>query len=187
MQGILKQAWWALLLGGIALVVFGVLAFIYPMATLLVLALFFAASVLVDGVFTVISAMRVRDRADNWWLWLLLGILGVIAGAIGLFAPAAAAAAMVLLLAAYAIATGVLMIWMGVKLRKEITGEWLLILAGALSILFGVFIAWQPVAALLGFVWAIGVWAIAIGALKIVLAFRARRYVREPGGTPAAA
>ncbi len=75
---------------------FGVLAFVWPMATLLVLALFFAASVLIDGVFTVIGAMRVRGRADNWWLWLLLGILGVVAGAIGLFAPAAAAAAMVL-------------------------------------------------------------------------------------------
>ena len=87
MQGVLKQAWWALLLGGIALVIFGVLAFMYPMATLLVLALFFAASILVDGVFTVISAIRVRERADNWWLWLLLGILGVVAGAIGLFAP----------------------------------------------------------------------------------------------------
>ncbi len=186
MQSVLKQAWWALLIGGIALVVFGVLAFMWPKATLLVLALLFAASILVDGVFTLISAFRMRGRADNW-MWLLLGILGVVAGAIGLFAPDAAAAAMVLLLAAYSIATGALMIWMGVKLRKEITGEWLLILAGVVSILFGAFIAWQPVAALLGLVWAIGVWAIAIGILKIVLAFRVRRYAQEPSGTRAAA
>ena len=187
MQGMLKQAWWALLIGGIALVVFGVLALVWPIATLLVLALFFAASILIDGVFTVIGAIRARGRADNWWLWLLLGILGVVVGAIGLFAPGAAAAAMVLLLAAYAIATGVLMIWMGVKLRKEITGEWLLILAGVVSVIFGAVIAWQPVAGLLGLVWAIGVWAIVVGVLKIALAFRARRYVREPGGTRAAA
>ncbi len=187
MQGLLKQGWWALLIGGIALVVFGVLALVWPMGTLLVLALFFAASILIDGLFTVVGAMRARGRANNRWLWLLLGILGVVAGAIGLFAPEAAAAVMVLLLAAYAIATGILMIWMGVKLRKEITGEWLLILAGVVSVIFGAVIMWQPVAGLLGLVWAIGVWAILVGVLKIALAFRARRFVREPSGTRAAA
>ena len=187
MHDVLKQAWWALLIGGIALVVFGILAFVWPIATLLVLALFFAASILIDGVFTIVGAVRARGRANNWWLWLLLGILGVAAGAIGLFAPAAAAAAMALLLAAYAIATGILMIWMGVKLRKEITGEWLLILAGVVSVIFGAVIAWQPVAGLLGLVWAIGVWAIIVGVLKIALAFRARRYVREPSRARATA
>ena len=187
MQGVLKQAWWALLISGIALIVFGLLAFVWPMATLLVLALFFAASILIDGVFTVIGAIRARGRANNWGMWLLLGILGVVAGAIGLIAPGAAAAALALLLAAYAIATGLLMIWMGVKLRKEITGEWLLILAGVVSVIFGAVIAWQPVAGLLGLVWAIGAWAIVVGVLKIALGLRARRYVREPGGAPAAA
>jgi uncharacterized membrane protein HdeD (DUF308 family) len=186
MQDVLKQAWWALLIGGIALVVFGVLAFVWPLATLLALALLFAASILVDGVFTVISAIRMRGRKGNW-LWLLLGILGVVVGAIGLLAPGAAAAALVLLLAAYSIATGVLMVWMGVRLRKEITGEWVLILIGVLSILFGVFIAWQPAAAVLGLVWAIGTWAIVIGVLKIVLAFRARRFMRESAGAQAPA
>ncbi len=187
MQGLLKRGWWAFLIGGIALVVFGVLALVWPMATLLVLALFFAASILIDGVFTVVGALRARDSANNWWLWLLLGILGVVAGAIGLLAPAAAAAVMVVLLAAYSIATGILMIWMGVKLRKEITGEWLLILAGVVSVIFGALIMWQPVAGLLGLVWAIGIWAILVGVLKIALAFRARRFVREPSGTRAAA
>ena len=187
MQGLLKQGWWALLIGGIALVVFGVLAFVWPMATLLVLALFFAASILIDGVFTVVGALRARDHANNWWLWLLLGILGVVAGAIGLLAPATAAAVLVLLLAAYAIATGILMIWMGVKLRKEITREWLLILAGVVSVIFGAVIVWQPLAGLLGLVWAIGVWAILVGVLKIALAFRARHFVREASGTRAAA
>ena len=141
MQGLLKQGWWALLIGGIALVVFGVLALVWPMAD-------------VAGFGTVLCRIdsdrwRVHRRWRAYALgigqtiggsWLLLGILGVVAGAIGLLAPAAAAAVMVVLLAAYAIATGILMIWMGVKLRKEITGEWLLILAGAVSVIFGALI-----------------------------------------------
>ena len=120
-------------------------------------------------------------------MWLLVGVLGVIAGGIGLYAPAAAAAAMVLLLAAYAIVTGVMLIWIGIKVRKEITGEWILILAGALSVAFGAVIAWQPLAGLLGLVWAIAIWAIVIGVLKLIVAFRARRYADAPRAAPAAA
>jgi uncharacterized membrane protein HdeD (DUF308 family) len=179
MQKLVKQAWWALLIGGIASVVFGVLALMWPALTLLVLAIFFAASVLVDGVVMAVSAFQSRSRNEQWWIWLLVGVLGIAAGVIGLVSPAAAAAAIALLLAAYALATGVLLIWAGIKLRKEITGEWLLILIGAVSVVFGIMVALQPLAGLLGFVWAIAVWAIAIGTLKIVLAFKARGFTDE--------
>jgi len=176
MQALLKQAWWALLIGGIASVIFGVLAFIWPGLTLFVLAVFFAATVFVDGIVTIISAVRNRATASHWWLWLLLGVLGVIAGGIGLLYPAAAAGALLLLISAYAIAAGVLMIWAGVKLRAEIEREWLLWLLGGLSVLFGLLLVAQPAAGLLGFVWAIGSWAVVTGILKIMLAFKARNF-----------
>ena len=187
MQNLLKQSWWVLAISGAASILFGILAFVWPAATLLVVALFFSAWLLVDGIFMIFTAARSRDRAKNWWVWLLVGILGVIAGALGLFAPAAAAAAMVLLLAAYAIVTGVMLIWIGIKVRKEITGEWMLMLAGALSVIFGAFVAWQPQAGLLGLVWAIATWAIVIGVLKLIAAFRARRYAGSPRAASAAA
>lgn len=176
MQSLLKQAWWALLIGGIASVMFGVLAFMWPGLTLFVLAVFFAATVFVDGIVTMISAFRNRATASHWWLWLLLGLLGVVAGAIGLLSPATAAGALLLLISAYAIAAGALMIWAGFKLREEIDREWLLWLLGALSVLFGVLLIAQPAAGLLGFVWAIATWAVAAGILKIMLAFKARNF-----------
>jgi len=176
MQALLKQAWWALLIGGIASVIFGVLAFMWPGLTLFVLAVFFAATVFVDGIVTIVSAIRNRGTASHWWLWLLLGVLGVIAGGIGLLAPAVAAGALLLLISAYAIFAGVLMIWAGFKLRAEIEREWLLWLLGGLSVLFGLLLVAQPAAGLLGFVWAIATWAIATGILKIMLAFKARNF-----------
>ena len=130
MQALLKQAWWALLIGGLASVLFGVLAFLWPGLTLFILAVFFAATVFVDGVVTMASAVKNRATASHWWLWLLLGLLGVVAGAIGLLSPATAAGALLLLISAYAIVTGVLMIWAGFKLRTEIEREWLLLVAG---------------------------------------------------------
>ncbi len=180
MQNLLKHSWWVLAISGAASILFGILAFVWPAATLLVIALFFAAWLLIDGIFMIFTAVRARDRAKNWWMWLLVGVLGVIAGAIGLFAPGAAAAALVLLLAAYAIVTGIMLVWIGIKVRKEITGEWMLILAGALSVVFGAVIVWQPLAGVLGLVWAIATWAIVIGVLKLIAAFRARRYAEAP-------
>jgi len=186
MQALLKQAWGALLIGGIASVVFGVLAFIWPGLTLLVLAIFFAASVFVDGVVMLISAFRNRAGTNHWWLLLLIGVLGVVAGGIGLISPATAAGALLLLIAAYAIAAGALMIWAGFKLRQEIEREWLLWLLGAVSMLFGVLLVAQPAASLLGFVWAIGAWAVASGVLKIMLALKARSFKSRLEGTAAA-
>jgi uncharacterized membrane protein HdeD (DUF308 family) len=176
MQALLKQAWWALLIGGIASIIFGVLAFIWPKLTLFVLAVFFAATVFVDGIVTIISALRNRATASHWWLWLLIGILGVAAGSIGLLSPKTAVGALLLLISAYAIATGLLTIWAGIRLRAEIEHEWLLWLLGALSVLFGVLLVTQPAAGLLGLVWAVASWAIVIGLLKVLLAFKARSF-----------
>jgi uncharacterized membrane protein HdeD (DUF308 family) len=176
MQALLKQAWWALLIGGIASVIFGVIAFAWPQLTLFFLAVFFAATVFVDGIVTIASAIKNRATATHWWLWLLIGLLGLVAGAIGLLSPATAAGALLLLISAYAIAAGVLLIWAGIKLRSEIAHEWLLWLMGAISVVFGFLLIAQPAAALLGFVWAIAAWAVATGILKIMLAFKARSF-----------
>lgn len=176
MQSLLKRAWWALLIGGIASILFGVFALIWPKITLFVLAVFFAASVFVDGIAMVVSAVRHRAQASHWWLWLLVGLLGIVAGAIGLLSPPTALGALLLLISAYAIAVGVLMIWAGFKLRQEIRHEWLLWLLGVLSIVFGVMLLNHPAGALMTVIWFVSAWAIATGVIKVMLAFEARSF-----------
>ena len=185
MQTAMRKFWWALLIGGVASVVFGVLALAWPGPTVLILALFFAAHVLVEGVFVAVGAWRARGERAHWWLWLLFGALGVVAGAVGLWLPAAAAGALLLLIACYALAAGALLIWAGIKLRHEIRGEWVLVLVGVVSLAFGFYMLAQPAAALLGLVWAVGVWAIVAGVLKTVLALKARRFAATVQPAPA--
>ena len=174
MQALLKRAWWALLVGGVASVIFGVLAFMWPGLTLFILAVFFRG-----------HGPRRRGRhagergqepGDGQPLVGLAAARGprIVAGAIGLLSPSTAAGALLLLISAYAIAAGVLMIWAGIKLRAEIEREWLLWLMGGVSVLFGLLMVAQPAAGLMGFVWVIASWAIAEGVLKIMLAFKAR-------------
>jgi len=62
------------LVGGIASVLFGLLAFVNPGVALFVLAMFFAASVLVDGAFSIAGSIQNREK-DGWWIMLLIGVL----------------------------------------------------------------------------------------------------------------
>jgi uncharacterized membrane protein HdeD (DUF308 family) len=176
MQKLMRRVWWVMLIGGIVSVIFGIMALAWPGLTLLVLAIFFAASVFVDGLFAVIGALKNRAQ-DNWWLVLLFGILGVVAGGYAMYNPEAAALALLIILATYAVLSGITLIAVGWKLREEIRGEWLLILAGIVSVVVGVLLIVMPGPGLLSIVWLVAVWSIATGILRILFAFKARKFV----------
>jgi uncharacterized membrane protein HdeD (DUF308 family) len=164
-----------LALRGLAAIVFGVLAFVWPDITLFALVLLFGAYMLVDGIFAIVAAVRAAGREARWWLLLIEGVLGVLAGLVAAFWPGLTALALLYFIAAWAIVSGILEIVGAIRLRQEIEGEWALGLSGVLSVLFGVLLAAIPApAGLLSLVWLIGAYALAFGVLLLVLAFRVR-------------
>jgi uncharacterized membrane protein HdeD (DUF308 family) len=175
-----KRTWWVFLIGGIASVVFGILAFMNPGAALLVLGMFFAAYVLVDGAVNIWGAVTHRDK-DGWWAILLLGIVGVLIGGYALVNPPVSMIALVFLVAFMAIFMGVLMLSLGWRVRKAISGEWMLYLTGGLSVLFGLMIFLRPAEGTISVVWLIASWAILIGVLRIVFALKVRKLPERVG------
>lgn len=171
--------WWVVLLRGLAAIVFGILAFMWPGLTLAVLVIMFGAFIFVDGIFGTIDAIKHRKELDNWWFWLLDGIVGVLAGAVMLFMPGISAVVLLFFIAAWSIVGGVMRIFAAIQLRKHITGEWLLVLSGVLSIVFGIAIVAVPHAGLVSIAWIIGIWALAFGILFVMLAFRLRKLKGE--------
>jgi uncharacterized membrane protein HdeD (DUF308 family) len=172
---ILSRNWWLVALRGLAAIVFGVLAFVWPAITLWALVLLFGAYMLVDGIFAIVAAVRAAGREARWWLLLIEGVLGVLAGLVAAFWPTLTALALLYFIAAWAIVSGILEIAGAIRLRREIEGEWALGLSGALSLLFGVLLVVIPApAGLLSLVWLIGAYALAFGVLLLVLAFRLR-------------
>jgi uncharacterized membrane protein HdeD (DUF308 family)/sporulation protein YlmC with PRC-barrel domain len=178
-RGVLRtlgRNWWALALRGVAAILFGILAFAWPGITLFVLVLLFGAYMLVDGIFAIVAAVRAAGREARWWLLLIEGVLGVLAGLVAAFWPDLTALALLYFIAAWAIVSGILEIAGAIRLRREIEGEWALGLSGALSLLFGVLLVVIPApAGLLSLVWLIGAYALAFGVLLLVLAFRIRK------------
>jgi uncharacterized membrane protein HdeD (DUF308 family) len=136
--------------------------------------LIFGADAFADGVLAIVSAVRRRGTTDEWGMLLLEGIVGVAAGLVTLFWPGITALTLLYVIAFWALLTGVLEIAAAIRLRKLITGEWLLALGGVASIVFGVAIALFPAAGALALVLWIGAYMLLFGALLVGLGFRLR-------------
>src|SRR5215475_11543110 len=143
--------------------------------------------------------LALRELAENWWLLLLrgvaaiaskggeiaprwwlavVGIAGIVAGALAFVWPGMTALVLLLFIASWAIVIGILQIWGAIRLRREIEGEWLLGLSGLLSVAFGVIMFAQPGAGALAVVWLIGWFAILAGCVYIALAFQLKKHKR---------
>jgi uncharacterized membrane protein HdeD (DUF308 family) len=170
----LKRHWWVPVIRGIAAIVFGVIAFAYPGLTVAVLVLLFGAWVLVDGVFRVVGAIGHRASDKEWGFDLIIGIVGIIIGFLTFHAPQITALALIIYIAAWALMIGATEIALAIKLRREVKGEWFLILMGLASIVFAVMLLWNPLPGALALVWLIGSYAIVFGILGIILGFRLR-------------
>ena len=168
----LANNWWTLVLRGIAAIIFGILAYLWPGITFIVLVLFFGAYALWDGVFALIGAFR--TEGERRWSLVLEGVVGIAAGLVTFFWTGAASLALLLVIGAWAIVTGIFEIVSAIRLREEIEGEWFLLISGLLSVLFGIALAIWPAAGLVAVTWMIGAYAIVFGILLLGLGFRLR-------------
>jgi uncharacterized membrane protein HdeD (DUF308 family) len=171
----LGRNWWLVALRGVLAILFGLAAFVWPGLTLLALVLVFGVYAIVDGIFAIVSAVRAADRGRRWWPFAVEGVAGIVAGFLALIASAAMAVALIIVIAAWAMVTGVLEIVAAIRLREEIENEWLLALGGVLSIAFGIVLVVAPAAGAIALVWVIGAYALLFGALMLALGIRLRR------------
>jgi uncharacterized membrane protein HdeD (DUF308 family) len=177
----LAKKWWVLLLRGILLIVIGVLAFVAPST----FAIFVGAYMLVDGFAMLGSGITDQPGGENRWVLLLIGVLGIIAGFILLFFPTFGLLTLTYVIAVWAVVTGVLTVISAIRLRQEIDNEWWLIISGVLAVIFGILVFTGGEQGVVAGAWAIatvfGIFAILVGILSIVLAFRVRSFGTQIG------
>jgi uncharacterized membrane protein HdeD (DUF308 family) len=173
---ILSERWSLLLLRGLAAIAFGLLTWFRPAISLTALVLLFGAYALVDGILATWTAIEGRKEKEYWWVMLLGGLVGIGVGLLTFFAPGLTAIGLLFYIATWAIAHGVLEIAVAIRVRKEVHGEWRLIVAGIVSVFFGVLLMARPGAGALTALWLIGTYAVAFGILMVMLAFKARSF-----------
>jgi uncharacterized membrane protein HdeD (DUF308 family) len=183
---VLSRNWWVVLLRGVAGVLFGIITLLAPALSFATLVLVFGAYAFADGVLTIASAIRRRGSSDRWWVLLLEGFASVAVGVLTILVPGITALTLVYVYAAWALTTGVLEIVAAIRLRKVITGEWLLALSGVASVVLAVLLIFFPgIGALTLTLW-LGAYVLIFGALLIALAFRLRSRSHEMHAPPAA-
>lgn len=183
----LARNWWSLVIRGILGIVIGLITFLWPGITLMALVFLFAGYALVDGAVSLAGAVHAAQAHERWAALLIEGLLGIVAAVITVLWPAITALGLVLVIAAWAILTGVAEVVAAVRLRRHISGEWLLALAGFASIVFGVLVAAVPLAGALVIAIWFGVYALVFGIMLLVLGFRLRTWERAipgHGGIP---
>lgn len=165
--------WWLILVRGLAAIAFGIVCFVWPALSLLVLVFLWGVYALIDGV-----AAAIWGAWSHWWSMLLVGAVSVLAGVTALLWPGLTALTLLYLIAAWAVVRGVAEIAAAIRSRQETSNEWLLLLGGAVSILFGILVALFPGAGALSVLWMIGTFAIVFGMVAVVLSLRLRSLQR---------
>ena len=186
MSALLAQNWWAIALRGVFAIIFGIIALLMPGATMLALVLLFAAYLLVDGIFAIIAAVRAARRQERWGWLIFEGLVDLVSGGIAIVWPLLTIVAFALLMGAWAIVTGALLL--GASYRLNIPhGRWLMALAGAISVIWGVLLIIWPLIGALVLTWWMAAYALIFGVAMLVLAFRLRSRrpaVAPPGAVP---
>jgi len=181
MLGVMTRNWWTLIVRGILAILFGILVLLQPGIALTSLILLWGAYAIIDGVMGVFVAIRHRSDYPQWWVTLLEGIVGILAGVAAIIWPGLTALVMLFLIAGWAIMTGILEIIAAIQLRKEIEGEFWLGLGGLLSVIFGVLLILFPGAGILTLLGLVGIYSIVFGAFLIMLGFGVRSMTTQTG------
>lgn len=168
----IADLWWAMALRGVGAIVFGTLAVLWPGITLLVLAGVFAAYCLVDGIFSIVLAMRGAGRHERWGWQALHGVVAIAAAAVAVFYPGLTILAFVTLLTIWALVTGAISIVGAFRLDQ---GRGRMVLAGVASLLLGVLLLLLPQLGMLTLTWMIALQAWFAGSMLLSLAYRLRR------------
>ena len=170
----LAANWWMLALRGIAAIAFGIVTLVVPGVSLAALVFLFASYALVDGMLNVVAAFRGQPDDRPWWSLALEGLVSIGAASAAFLMPGVTTVMLVYVVAAWALITGALEIAAAVRLRRQIDGEWRMILGGIASLAFGTLLMLAPAMGALAMMLWIGGYALVFGGALLALAFRVR-------------
>lgn len=170
----LARSWWALVLRGVAALLFAALALLWPGLTFGILLVLFASFAILDGSLAIVAALKAASEKRRWAALALEGAVGVVVGLLVFAWPGVSAVTLAHLIAFWAIVTGIFELAVAMRMRRLIKGEWAMALGGFASLVFGFVVAAQPGTGALAFVWILGAYAALFGVLLIGLGLKLR-------------
>ena len=181
-----KAVWWLVLLRGIFMVIFGVIALVSPDIALLTLVWVFGFYAILDGIAAIVIGIRTRGEPQTPWT-IVQGVVSVLAGVIALFWPGVTALALLFVVAFWAIVLGIGETGGAFASRESGSNAWgWTLAAGVLNVVFGIVLLIWPASGILTLVWLVGIFTLAGGIALILLAFRVRASAKSVDAARAA-
>jgi uncharacterized membrane protein HdeD (DUF308 family) len=161
--------WWALVLGGVATIIFGVAAVFWPGLSLLVLLYLFSAYVLISGVVNIMAGLSTAGLVNSWFLPVALGAFELGVGVYLLRHTAVKFSTFVILIGFVLIARGVIEAVTAylMTVRVSARAQALSYLSGLGSLVAGIAILFAKKSGGVSFVWILGLYAIIVGTIHI--------------------
>ncbi|TMQ26159.1 MAG: HdeD family acid-resistance protein [Deltaproteobacteria bacterium] len=178
-----SRLWWVLVLQGVLGITFGILAIIFPGLALVTLAYIFAIWAIVSGLSHLGEGMRVAEARGRSWPFAVIGVISLLAGVLALIVPGITVFGLVLLLGAWLVTQGAMEVYTAYRIRREVTGEWILALVGVVRTLIGLVILALPIVGALLTATLLAVYAIVAGVTALTLGWRLRGLRSGPTGS----
>lgn len=158
---------WLLIIQGIIAILFGLAAFAWPGKTLSLLVILVGLYFFITGIISILVGITTIKANKNWWLMVIEGLLGLIAGVITFTTPGITAFFLFILVMVWAFIIGLLRIAFAIQIRKTNSNWWLWAIGGASAIIIGLMLVFTPLEGLLVVAWVIGFYALFSGIAAI--------------------
>ena len=175
--------WGLVVLMGVLSILIGILAIAWPGATLLTVAIFFAAWLFISGIYSVIQSFTRDGDTGARVLNAILGVLSVIVGFALLRTPFQSLEVLIFVLGIFWVAQGI-MTFITAFSSKEGRG-WRLF-SGALGVIAGIIVLVYPMSSAVTLALFGGIWLIILGITQIVAAWQLRKAAKIAPATPTA-
>jgi uncharacterized membrane protein HdeD (DUF308 family) len=163
--------WWVVALRGVVAILFGVAAFILPVAAIGAFVLLFAIYMLFDGVFAIAAAVRAIRRHEHWGFLAFEGIADLVAGGIALAWPLITLIILIYLMGAWALVSGIFLLIATFR-QPHAQGRWPMRIGALVSIAWGVLLLFAPVLGAVVLTWWIAAYALFFGGALLAFAYR---------------
>ncbi len=179
--------WGILLFRGLLAVMFSLLIWFHPHLVLSTLVISFGVYAVADGIASVATAMMGQQGERYWWILFVWGVVSIAIGALTLIAPGITTMILLFYITLWAMTTGVLEIVAALNLRTEVRqislktevrSEWIFVLCGVSSVLFGLVLLGNPAKGALQNVGLIAAYASVFGLLLLIISAKVYNFMR---------
>lgn len=170
----INHVWWWFILRGILAFLFAITLVVWPVGAIVTLAWVWGIFIFVDGVFCLLGAWRTKSPTSRPWVYILWGVISVLAGLVAICYPGLTAIAFVTIIGCWSILSGVLLVIANLATR-HIPGSFLsAMLFGIIAVLFGCMLLARPIEAVVAMAWLTAFYAIMAGTFFMGIGMKLR-------------